>query len=596
MSDPTKKKQRIDHHHQPDSRLQNHVPLDIQQYIFSFLDIVDVQSLRSVNKFQMRFPRWTMLHLSDDDLLKRFSMPVLKALDLFARQSERLETDHLSWSCAHTGRSIRWEQIVPFLQRVRHLDIYHDVDDNDIGAIADMAKLERLEWQGCLSISAASMAPVLQKTNLRVLHLTRALRDGVPGTFFGQLPTTLTELRLIETPTVFGRDQLALLLFTCPKLTRVQLELQEASMQTMKPEDWKLLYSPKKRVWHEWIVGCLVEDGDAPLPGLGVEALEHFAHAKVQHTLDIRTGHRIRWCSALWKRFVEQTDATTSPLRVFCYGCPVIPITDPFDDVVATLMECFPHLHTFPYDWLITTTAETIIRGYKQKWPLLDQHRVFPPRCLTWRIRDDSVDAIVDHLIHHAPRDYFETLDLDGDRLERADEVLLAQDHWRDVHVELYHGSLDIPDAVAIHLAHLPQLRTVDISVRLLELSANGLSTLLEHGGFEKLSLHESGRRWTNMPLPLPVLRQMWRHPHRRSVRLLHALLTGISALEWIALARDWTSTRCVTFECFLPSADWPTGSEWRRGQTYEIDREVVRDDPSVVGVVITTTPSPLER
>jgi hypothetical protein len=598
MADHKKKKQRIDvaDEKQPsNSRLQNHIPLVIQQHIFSFLDITDVRSLRSVNKFQMRFPRWTVLDLSDDDL-EGFGMPVLKALDLFARQTERLETDHLSWYCAHTRRSLKWQQIVPFLQRVRHLDIQRDVNDDDTGranlaAVADMAKLEILEWEGCRSMSAASMAPVLQKTNLRVLHLTRVLHN-VTDTFFGHLPATLTELRLLETPVAFGRDQLARLLTTCPELTQVQLEVQEVSMRTMKPEDWKLLYSPIPRVWHEWSLNCPVEDADAPFPCFDVAALDHFARAKVQHTLDIRTGHKLPWSSALWKRFVERTGATTSPLRVLCYGQPVVLQTDPIDDVTATLMECFPHLHTFHHAWLITTSVQTIIRGYEQKWPLIHQHRVFPPPCFDWNTYDGDVNDVLDHLIDHAPSDYFEKLALEGAPLPDADDlhqVLLDQHHWRDIHIELAFGGLDIPDAVAVHLAHLPQLLKIEISVKRLDLSVHGLSTLLEHGGFEELTLYESDRRWTKTPLSLALLQQLWRNPHRRTVLLEHALLPGISALEWIALARDWTSTRRVTFMCCVPSTEWPTGNE--QGPMFEIDREVVRDEPSVTRLTITTTP-----
>jgi hypothetical protein len=589
------------------SRLRDDVPPSVLRHICSFLNVIDVQSVRSSNKLHALVPRWTVLELSSSDLL-RFDMPLLKALDLFATHTERLQTDRWHWYCKASDRWLRWTEIVPFLQRVRYLDmtLLGPEDREDLMAMSTMPNLERLHWKGSRIMKAASLAPVLQNmTRLRVLILDQVLMNQKASadvsTLFRHLPDTLIELRLLETAVAFSRDHLALLLRTCPKLTQVELDLFGRDAQAMRPDDWSLLYSPTPRVWQEWRLSCFEEV--YTLPCLDVEALDHFARAKVQHTLRIVTGRRDPWSSAIWKRFVEQTGEKLSPLRVLQYGTPDFSpaiAEDAFDDMIATLMECFPHLEALPVDTGIETDAKTIIQAFKQKWPLVYRQRRFPPRYLSWEIRGD-VETILDHLIDHAPKDHFEKMVLYDDSVPDKEvvwsnllDLLLSQHHWREITIELP-VRLSLTDDIAAHLARVPRLDELSIDVNRLTLSANGLADLLEHGDFEELRLEDSNHSdgdWSKTTVSVQLLMQLWRNPRRRTITLQHTILTGLSASDWIALARGWTTTRHVTFLCYVPSAECPIGTHRREtnepGRPFLIEGSTLSENRSVARLSIT--------
>jgi hypothetical protein len=269
-------------------------------------------------------------------------------------------------------------------------------------------------------------------------------------------------------------------------------------------------------------------------------------------------------------------------------------------------MECFPHLEELTNHPGTNTDTKTIIRAFEQKWPLIYQERTFPPRYLSWEMRGD-VKTILDYLVRHAPSDHFEQLDFQEGYFQEGylrhqdallahlPQLLLAQRHWRDIEIELRKSDLSISDDLAAHLARLPRFQKLYMKARRLNLSANGLVDLLKHGDFEQLLLYETNSRWTKTPISSEVLKQLWRHPRRRTITLEHTLVTGLSTSEWIALARGWTSTQHVTFRCFVSSAECPTGTKWRRksepGTPFKIEGIVLSSDPSVAILSITMDP-----
>jgi hypothetical protein len=578
------------------SQLQEALSACLLEYVFSFLSITDLRSVRGVNKFQMRFPRWTVLELSHRDLL-RFGMPLRNALNLFATRTERLETTSLRWYCDASDRFLPWNDIVPFLQRLRHLDVMLEVNDSDedradTAAMVNMSKLERLEWTGCIFCStgdsnAALLSPVLQKMHLRVLHLSRCSTDA--RTFFGQLPVTLTELRLIETPTAFGRDQLARLLSACPELTRVELDLFGATARAMRPDDWSLLYSPTPRVWQEWSLSCSFEVD--PLPCLGAAALDHFARANVQHTLSIMScvnNQPYPWSSALWMRFVERIGA--SPLRVLRFGSLTV-AAKPSDNLGTTLMKCFPNLEALPTCGRMDIDAQTLVRAY-EKWPCMIRQRTFPSLCPIWNIQGESGD-VFDYLIRAGPNDRFRELKLAKfvfnipTILSRLPQLLLAQHHWQCIDIQLHDQDLSISDAVACHLAGLAKLETISIHVNRLTLSTTGLTHLLETGHFCRLVLQQDSAVEATTLLPVTVLKQLWRHRIRRTVVLRHACITGISAVEWSTLTREWISSHRVHFRSYVPATEQPIKLECG----LEIESYVLPDSSHIAGICISTQP-----
>jgi hypothetical protein len=592
------------------SQLQSKVPRALLQHIFSFLHVMDVRSVRSINKFQMLFPRWTILELSNVEL-QQFGMKLLDALELFATRTERLYSYHFSWYCERTQRQVSWQEALPSLQSVRHLELegpvvnaQYGIDDFD--RILKLPRLDHLQWRQheARSLHVEPVAPWLQKTRLRVLRLDNVLADIMEAAdacaLFRQLPDSLIELRVMKTPVAFGKDQLALLLSTCPRLMRVELNIVEKVTGSMRPDDWSLLYSPKPRIWEEWTLNCTYADD--PLPCLGVEALDHFARAKVQHTLSIGSSYREQpryWSSALWKRFVEQTGSRTSPLRVLRFGhfrrfdrLPFLLIGT--DDVVTTLMECFPDLEALPDGPPLQTDAKTIIRAYEKKWPLMDQQREFPPTWLNWELTDSDVDVVMDFLARAGSPNRFHVVDLNESLrfkdtvLLHLPQLLLSQRHWRSIDVFLKTTDLEIPDTVATHLARLPQIGRISVDVKSLKLSVHALVDLLQHGGFHKLHLVNHGYAWPHATIPFSVLRHLWTNPRRKFVRLEHVIVN----VDGSALAREWTVTRDILFSCLVPTPMRPDKHWTHRKGAFRIFGSALNVDQRVTCIQIIQDPA----
>jgi hypothetical protein len=171
--------------------------------------------------------------------------------------------------------------------------------------------------------------------------------------FFGSLPRTLLELRLGRV--YVARPILLALLERCPRLTRLQLDLGDASADDstvpMKPDDWQVL---SDRVWTTLV---LTTDRPALYSLKSHDTLWQFARLHI--TDELRIVFNINgdpfdgWKDpAIWKQFGRESDRV-STIRRFEWGYPAAddvpnkavngPVTLE-NDWIQALFDTFPQL------------------------------------------------------------------------------------------------------------------------------------------------------------------------------------------------------------------------------------------------------------
>jgi hypothetical protein len=558
------------------SRLQHVLPQSVLRHALSFLSLADVCSMRTVNVFQSRFPQWTIMELSQDDLL-RLNMPLPRALHLFATQTQRLTCSSFDWEC-YTG-VVLWSTVLQSFRQLRQLSLQLSLqlrlddrrrtldtrDAKDLIRITQgcpsLVRLHIEQWRE--SLDADTLAPALKASHLQSLcldNVTADLRDpNHVKTLFTSLPATLTELRLTNTFVVLTGELLQLLLTTCPELTRVQMYVLNTD-GTLHADDWKWLYTPSPRVWQEWTLRACGPREEVR-PWLGSAVLMHFARAKIQHKLSLSfmADETIEpWTSSLWRSFLAETGHPTSPLQVLDFGRLMF---DQQDDLGGTLMECFPNLHTAaPRSTCLPIAAQALLRAYKRKWPLVIGQHDFPPQRPQWLLHGD-VDSVVDHWTQHMPRDHFHELSISRRTYHRhhllpnLSLVIPSQDHWQTIDIDLSETDVTLCDDVMRHITRLSTLRALEVRAHRITVSNPALTQFLEHATFERCSLYATNSH-SDIHLPADLLLSLWndKPSARQIIHLQHGVVTNVSNADWNDLARRWHTSRALTFSCIVPN------------------------------------------
>jgi hypothetical protein len=571
MADPSKKR-RID------TVIQDAVPgvgLDalpraVLLEVLSFCVLVDTARFRTVTKKTLAIPAWKVLSLNMKEL-KKSPLPLLQTLSLFATHTEELYCDSIAWENATS-----WVEVLKRMPRLARVTFHtshgeHLPREEDLMHIVRHPAMVDLEINTSrMGFNVSSLTSILKASHLERLSLAGLFsvieeKSEVAATFVSSLPTTLTELRLNLLMAVSG-DVIQTLLAHCPHLTRLQLLLNAACDKPAIPDDWRWLYTPPRR-WHE-ITLQSARSWYGPHPCLKPAALVHFARAKVQHTLRIDDWRLPTWTKEMWKDFVGQ------PIRVLTYGlAPDVGFDDtPVEDALGTLMDTFPFLETIPDCQSLYAESKSLIRAYKDRWPLLETCRQFPPVAPFIDLihsSDRDVKEVIDFLATGVANDRFNTL-----RVERGtphangfgrlvEPLIQSQRTWTKLVLDGCE-EVRLSQPTLAHLASMGTLESISIQAGRLEIST-GLLDILERGRFESIGIYTTGTP-VQLDMSMDVLLQMWRQTKRRYVRLHGVVLRGIRADEWerVMTSKEWVpgpDRTYLEFSCLVPSANAPTNS-----------------------------------
>jgi hypothetical protein len=542
------------------------LPRAVLLEVLSFCVLVDTARFRTVTKKTLAIPAWKVPSLNMKELQKS-PLPLLQTLSLFATHTEELYCDSIAWENATP-----WTEVLQRMPRLAHVTFYAWYG-NEVPREEDLMHIVRHRPMVDLDITYSRFQLTYLTSILRASHLTRLalagslsiieVRSQVATTFVSALPNTLTELSL-QIPMALSGKVIQTLLAQCPHLTRLKLQLNGRCDTPAVPDDWSWLYTPPRR-WHE--ITLQSKNNYDPHPCLSPAALPHFARAKVQHTLRIEDLHQPTWTKELWKDFVGQ------PIRVLAYGLPPdVRFNDtPVADALGTLMDTFPFLETIPDCKSLYAESKSLIRAYKDRWPLIETCRHFPPVTPSIHlIHDRDVKEVIDFLTTGVADDRFSEIRIRKATTPHAKQWLphlesLVRSQRKLIKFSLDHDNLDLSEQVFMHLASLDSLETIWIkAVDRLDVSTRGLLTVLERGTFKGLCVYTEKGTPVTLHVSVNDLLRMWRHRKRWFVRLPGVVVHGIDAADWerVMMSKEWDpGNDDFQFTCLVPSANAPRNS-----------------------------------